>query len=42
MQFLFIGIGVIEAFPIIGLGFALYLFFAIAQPPLQAALAAAH
>ncbi len=42
MQFLFIGIGVIEAFPIIGLGFALYLFFAIALPPLQAALAAAH
>lgn len=38
MQFLFIGIGVIEAFPIIGLGFALYLFFAIALPPLQAAL----
>lgn len=31
--FLFLGVGVLEAFPIIGLGLALYLFFAVANVP---------
>jgi len=31
--FLFLGVGVIEAFPIIALGLALYLFFAAANVP---------
>ena len=31
--FMFLGIGVLEAFPIIGLGLALYLFFAVAKVP---------
>ncbi|MHB8141288.1 MAG: ATP synthase F0 subunit C [Vulcanimicrobiaceae bacterium] len=31
--FMFLGVGVLEVFPIIGLGFALYLFFVVAQVP---------
>lgn len=31
--FMFLGIGVLEAFPIIGLGLALYLFFVVANVP---------
>lgn len=33
MVFLFLGVGVLEVFPIIGLGFALYLFFVVAKVP---------
>ena len=31
--FFFLGVGILEAFPIIGLGLALYLFFAVANVP---------
>ena len=31
--FLFMGVGVLEAFPIIGLGLAFYLFFGVAKVP---------
>lgn len=33
ITFMFLGVGVLEAFPIIGLGLALYLFFAVANVP---------
>jgi F-type H+-transporting ATPase subunit c len=40
--FLFIGVGVLEAFPIIGLGLGLYIFFVVGNVPgnVAAALAA--
>ncbi len=31
LKFMFVGIGVLEAFPVIGLGLACYLFFVVAQ-----------
>jgi F-type H+-transporting ATPase subunit c len=31
--FMFLGVGILEVFPIIGLGLALYLFFAVANVP---------
>ncbi len=31
--FFFLGVGILEAFPIIGLGLALYLFFVVANVP---------
>ena len=42
--FLFLGVGVLEAFPIIGLGLALYLFFGVANVPelVKSITAAAH
>lgn len=42
--FLFLGVGVLEAFPIIGLGLALYLFFVVANVPelVKSITAAAH
>ena len=33
MTFLFLGVGVLEVFPIIGLGLGLYLFFVVAKVP---------
>lgn len=36
LTFMFLGVGVLEVFPIIGLGFALYLFFVIAKVPSMA------
>jgi F-type H+-transporting ATPase subunit c len=33
MLFMFLGIGVLEAFPIIGIGFAFYLFLVVANVP---------
>ncbi len=40
--FMFIGVGVLEAFPIIGLGLGLYLFFAVANVPALIAAALHH
>jgi F-type H+-transporting ATPase subunit c len=40
--FLFLGVGVLEAFPIIGLGLALYLFFAVANVPALIKTAMGH
>jgi F-type H+-transporting ATPase subunit c len=31
--FYFLGVGILEAFPVIGLGLALYLFFAVGNVP---------
>jgi F-type H+-transporting ATPase subunit c len=39
---MFLGVGVLEVFPIIGLGFALYLFFVIAKVPAMAASLGIH
>ena len=33
LTFMFIGVGVLEAFPVIGLAFGLYLFFVVAPVP---------
>lgn len=33
MLFMFLGIGVLEAFPIIGIGFAFYIFLVVANVP---------
>ena len=33
MLFMFLGIGVLEAFPIIGIGFAFYIFLVVAKVP---------
>lgn len=33
LTFMFIGVGVLEAFPVIALAFALYLFFVVAPVP---------
>ncbi len=33
MLFMFLGIGILEAFPIIGIGFAFYIFLVVANVP---------
>jgi F-type H+-transporting ATPase subunit c len=42
LTFMFLGVGVLEVFPIIGLGFALYLFFVVAKVPAMVATLLAH
>ena len=42
LTFMFLGVGVLEVFPIIGLGFALYLFFVVAKVPAMVTTLLAH